>query len=75
MVKIDLGCHIDGYIAVAAHTLIVGYVPNPTAPITGPKADLFHAAYAVRFKIIKYLLSITYSKQHRLICFTFLLGC
>ena len=50
MVKIDLGCHIDGYIAVAAHTLIVGYVPNPTAPITGPKADLFHAAYAVRFK-------------------------
>ena len=23
MVKIDLGCHIDGYISVAAHTLIV----------------------------------------------------
>jgi len=24
IVKIDLGCHIDGYISVAAHTLVVG---------------------------------------------------
>ena len=46
MVKVDLGCHIDGYIAIAAHTVLVGYVADPAAPITGPKADLFHAAYA-----------------------------
>lgn len=47
MVKIDLGCHIDGYIAVAAHTIMVGYTSSETEPITGSKADLFHAAYAV----------------------------
>lgn len=29
MVKIDLGVHIDGYISVVAHTLIVGAVANP----------------------------------------------
>ena len=45
MVKIDLGCHIDGYIAVAAHTVEVSYVANPSAPITGAKADLWHCAY------------------------------
>jgi len=28
-VKIDLGCHIDGYISVAAHTVVVG---NPEIP-------------------------------------------
>jgi methionine aminopeptidase len=27
MVKIDLGAHMDGYIVVAAHTLIVKEVP------------------------------------------------
>ena len=24
MVKIDLGCHLDGFIAVVAHTLVIG---------------------------------------------------
>lgn len=24
MVKIDVGAHIDGYIAVAAHTIVIG---------------------------------------------------
>mmetsp|Transcript_952 Transcript_952/g.1185 ORF Transcript_952/g.1185 Transcript_952/m.1185 type:complete len:404 (-) Transcript_952:578-1789(-) len=42
MIKIDLGCHIDGYIAVAAQTVVVGEVE---APITGPQADVMHAAY------------------------------
>ena len=46
MVKIDLGCHVDGYIAIAAHTVEVGYVPKPEEPITGVKADLWHCAYA-----------------------------
>jgi curved DNA binding protein len=31
IVKIDLGCHIDGYISVAAHTLVVP--PAPGAPV------------------------------------------
>jgi len=34
IVKIDLGCHIDGYISVASHTLIV-----PESPGASPKVD------------------------------------
>lgn len=35
VVKIDLGCHIDGYIAVAAHTLVVSESSdNPPNPDT-----------------------------------------
>lgn len=30
IVKIDLGCHIDGYIAVAAHTVVVSETPEAT---------------------------------------------
>lgn len=41
VVKIDLGCHVDGYIAVAAHTLIVA----PESVISGPLADVINAAY------------------------------
>jgi len=41
-VKIDLGCHIDGFIAVAAHTIVV---MAEAAPITGPAADLLAAAH------------------------------
>jgi len=41
MVKIDLGVHIDGYIAVVAHTIIV---EQGAAPVTGPQADLLKAA-------------------------------
>lgn len=32
IVKIDLGCHIDGYISVAAHTLVVKESPDVEAP-------------------------------------------
>lgn len=39
----DLGTHIDGYIAVVAHTIIVGATPDKK--ITGRKADVFLAAY------------------------------
>lgn len=46
MVKIDLGCHIDGYIAVAAHTIIVGGAgASAEAPIEGRQADVIKAAY------------------------------
>uniref|UniRef100_A0A7S4JM53 Peptidase M24 domain-containing protein n=1 Tax=Odontella aurita TaxID=265563 RepID=A0A7S4JM53_9STRA len=34
IVKIDLGCHIDGYISVAAHTLVV-----PEGPDSPPSVD------------------------------------
>merc|ERR1711936_1269165 len=40
MVKIDMGAHIDGYIAVVAHTVVVG-----GGVITGPQADALMAAH------------------------------
>jgi len=43
MVKIDMGAHIDGFIAVVAHTVVVGAtVENP---VTGGKADALMAAH------------------------------
>ena len=39
----DLGCHIDGFIAVAAHTFVVGATKDKKA--TGRKADAVLAAY------------------------------
>lgn len=42
VVKIDLGAHIDGFIAVAAHTVVAGAT---TDAITGRKADTVLAAY------------------------------
>lgn len=40
IVKIDLGCHIDGYLTLAAHTVVCG-----TTVVTGPLADSVHACY------------------------------
>uniref|UniRef100_A0A1I7XUD2 Peptidase_M24 domain-containing protein n=1 Tax=Heterorhabditis bacteriophora TaxID=37862 RepID=A0A1I7XUD2_HETBA len=42
-VKIDLGAHIDGYIATAAHTVVVG--ASKDNKVTGKKADLLKATY------------------------------
>jgi len=42
LVKIDLGVHVDGFIATAAHTHIVGQSNQPT---TGKKADVICAAH------------------------------
>lgn len=39
----DLACHIDGFIASAAHTLVVG--ASKEQPIDGKKADALKAAY------------------------------
>lgn len=36
-----MGCHIDGFIAVVAHTLVV----SPSGKITGRKADVCLAAH------------------------------
>lgn len=38
--QIDLGAHIDGFIAVVAHTLVVG-----EGKVTGKKADVLLAAH------------------------------
>lgn len=43
LIKIDMGGHIDGFIAVVAHSLIVGATPEK--PASGPAADVLHAAY------------------------------
>ena len=43
LVKLELGVHIDGFAAFAAHTVVVQSDKN--APITGRKADVILAAY------------------------------
>jgi len=43
MVKIDLGVHIDGFIALAAHTVVVG--ASKENKLTGRKADVLLAAH------------------------------
>lgn len=43
VVKIDLGAHIDGFIAVACHTIVIG--SSPSNKIVGRKADVVLAAY------------------------------
>lgn len=43
LVKIDLGCHLDGFIAVAAHTFVVG--ASKDKKVSGRKADVILAAY------------------------------
>lgn len=40
LAKVDLACHIDGYIAQAAHTVIVG-----AEEVYEKKADVMHAAW------------------------------
>jgi curved DNA binding protein len=45
-VKIDLGCHIDGYIAVAAHTIVVGETPESVPESIDPElGNVAVAAY------------------------------
>jgi len=43
VVKIDLGCHIDGYVAVVAHTIVVGATREKK--VKGRRADCILAAY------------------------------
>lgn len=45
MVKVDVGCHIDGYIATAAHTFVVGSTATVEKPLTGRQADVLTAAH------------------------------
>lgn len=41
--KIDLGCHLDGFVAQAAHTVIVS--ADPASKVSGKKAEAVLAAY------------------------------
>ena len=43
LAKIDLGCHIDGFVAQAAHTIVVS--ADAKSKVTGKKADVILAAY------------------------------
>jgi methionine aminopeptidase len=43
LIKIELGVHIDGYIAIAAHTVVA--TTNGSEPVQGPNADCVCAAY------------------------------
>lgn len=43
MVKIDMGAHVDGFVAVVAHTLIVGL--SKDSKVKGRKADVMMAAH------------------------------
>jgi len=45
IVKIDLGCHIDGYISVAAHTLVVSESPDKPAEADEELGNVATAAY------------------------------
>ncbi|XP_063227576.1 proliferation-associated protein 2G4 [Bacillus rossius redtenbacheri] len=43
VVKIDLGAHVDGFIAVVAHTIVIG--ASPERKVKGKKADVVLAAH------------------------------
>ncbi|GFH47944.1 hypothetical protein CTEN210_04420 [Chaetoceros tenuissimus] len=46
VVKIDLGCHIDGYISVGAHTVVVSEsVDSPPESVDGELGNVAVAAY------------------------------
>jgi len=52
LVKIDLGVHLDGYIATAAHTHIVGQTGQATS---GKKADVICAAHVAGEAVLRAL--------------------
>jgi len=43
LVKLDMGAHIDGFIAVVAHSFVIG--ASTENPVTGRKADAIMAAH------------------------------
>jgi len=45
LVKVDLGVHLDGFIALGAHTFVALEPANATQPVTGRKADVICAAH------------------------------
>lgn len=53
----DLGAHIDGFIAVAAHTVVIG--ASAGNPVTGRKADVILAAYYASQAALRRLKPVT----------------
>ncbi|ORX53919.1 Creatinase/aminopeptidase [Hesseltinella vesiculosa] len=53
VVKVELGVHIDGYIASAAHTVVVPL--NPQQPMSGPAADVICATYYAHEAVLRML--------------------
>ncbi|KND02646.1 DNA-binding protein, 42 kDa [Spizellomyces punctatus DAOM BR117] len=53
VVRLELGAHIDGYIAQVAHTVVIG--ASKETPITGRQADAFQAAYLATEAAIRLL--------------------
>lgn len=43
LVKIDLACHLDGFVAAVAHSFVVG--ASAALPVKGRAADVLQAAY------------------------------
>jgi len=43
MIKVDLGTHVDGFIAVVAHTIVIN--SSPKKKVTDRKADVVLAAH------------------------------
>ena len=71
MVKIDMGAHIDGFIAVVAHTVVIS---DEKTKITGRKADTILAAHlaseaALRLvkpgnEVCSIVLNLVFSENH-----------
>lgn len=54
LVKIDLGCHIDGFVGQVAHTMVIGATKEKK--VTGKKADVIMAtrkAYEAALRLLK----------------------
>ena len=52
VVKVDLGVHVDGFVAVAAHTFVVRG-EGQTGPVTGKAADVIKAAHLAAEAAVK----------------------
>ncbi|KAL3102236.1 hypothetical protein niasHS_003645 [Heterodera schachtii] len=53
LVKVDLGAHVDGYIATAAHSVVVG--ASAESKTTGKKANAILAAYNTMEMVLRML--------------------
>lgn len=70
VVKIDLGAHIDGFIAVAAHTVVVQ--ADPSAKVTGRTADVILAAYWASQAALRLIRPGNGVSSSRFICYSVL---
>jgi curved DNA binding protein len=53
--KIDLGVHIDGYIAISGHTIVV--TANPAEKVTGKAANVIKAAHDAKEAALRTILA------------------